>query len=55
MTESRKYVDPFRRIISVRVGSGCDTLTLECGHAITKGHKAHWGSSTSCHQCREWF
>lgn len=53
MTDPR-FTDPMRRIASVKEGSGSDQLTLECGHVITRTHRARWGKSTRCHGCRVW-
>jgi hypothetical protein len=48
----RRFTDPLRAIVTVEVGGGCDTLTLECGHRVVRDHKAKHPKRTRCHGCR---
>lgn len=53
MTE-RARVDPLRVIVDVKKGAGCDTLTLDCGHSVSRDTRHKWGKRTRCHTCRFW-
>lgn len=44
---------PFRKVVSVEFGAGCDRLALDCGHEVLRNHRSDTPKKARCHNCKE--